>query len=384
MSFRPRHALTAGLLLAGLGCAHIQPPSGGPVDRTPPHLVVTRPDSMAVVPNWDGPVVFKFTEGLSEQRVVESVLVSPQTSPLRVDKSGDEIRVSLRHGWQPGVVYHITVLPEVQDLFGNKIPETLHLVFSTGPAIPATRLAGTVVDRITQKPDTAVRVEAIHQPDSLVYATRVDSAGGFTLAHVPEGAYLVRAYHDVNQDRELQSYEARDTTRVSVATDTSAVGLLHFSIVAPDSTAPRLASAQITGPRTLELKFDDYLDPTHDVGPAQVRVLGPDSAALPVARVAFDAVPDTIPSDTVAADTAAADSAATMPPADTVATAAPLPTQTLGVLLAPGTAFVPGARYAIVVSGVTNIVGLSGDARIETTAPAANEGNSPAAGTGGQ
>ena len=47
-------------------CARIMPPPGGPVDRLPPRLSGTRPDSLASFPDFKGDVEFQFSEVISE------------------------------------------------------------------------------------------------------------------------------------------------------------------------------------------------------------------------------------------------------------------------------------------------------------------------------
>jgi hypothetical protein len=41
-------------------------PPGGPPDSTPPHIVVVRPESGAVVPAWKGDAVIDFDEVIDE------------------------------------------------------------------------------------------------------------------------------------------------------------------------------------------------------------------------------------------------------------------------------------------------------------------------------
>ena len=65
-------------------CAHMEAPPGGPADTQGPRLLTTRPDTMARLESFPGPVVLVFDEGLSEERVEEAVEVSPRTSALSV------------------------------------------------------------------------------------------------------------------------------------------------------------------------------------------------------------------------------------------------------------------------------------------------------------
>lgn len=356
-----RCRVLALVLLAG-ACAQVEPPPGGPEDRVAPRVLVARPDTLAIVPNFSGAVTLVFDERVSEQGVEAAVSVSPRTSGVRVDHSGNEIRVSLVRGWERGQIYQVRVEPGLRDLFGNQTTAGTELVFSTGPAIPDTRLAGAVVSRTTGERLRDARVEAIRAPDSLVYAVRTDSAGSFVLTRIPEGEYLVRAFSDVNQNRALDAFEARDTGRVRVAVGADA-GPLALRTLAPDTTAPRPGSAEAEG-AVVRVLFDDFLDPAQTVSPAQVRVVGPDSVPVPVTEVRVGIFRQ-------AAAAAAGDSVAG--PADStqrVAATDTLPSRTLSVRL--GAPLLPRAQYRLVVEGVRNINGLAGggEAPLRTSAPA--------------
>lgn len=373
----PRRAdLLALLALAVAGCAHIEPPSGGPEDRTAPRLVVTRPDTMALVPRWNGAVSFVFSERLSEQRVEESVTVSPRTSSVEVSHHGDEIRVDLRRGWQPGQIYHVVVGSAVQDLFNNRLSEPAELVFSTGPAIPNTYTSGVVIDRVTARPDTSVRVEAIRRADSLVYAAPTDTAGRFVISRIPAGAYLVRAYRDVNRNRALDPYEASDTASATVAVDDTA--RVQLSVVLPDTTLPKASSATLAAANRVEVKFDDYLDPGQQIPITQVAVVGPDSTAVPLAgvRVGTGAAPGDSAGRGAAAPPASPQRApGAIPPLLAAprpsGPVGPVPSQTLSIDLAADASLAPETRYRVRVRGARNVVGLSGDSEVEFTTPPA-------------
>lgn len=332
------------LALAGLAaCAQIEPPSGGPEDRTPPQLVVSRPDTNAVAPGWSGPVVLVFDERVSERGVDQAVEVSPRTSSVVVRHSGDELHVRLREGWRPGIIYHVTVLPVLRDLFGNPVTEPIRLVFSTGPEIPETRAVGQVIDRTTGRAAAEIRVEAVRIADSLVYATATDTAGRFVITDVPTGEYVVRAFDDLNRNRRLDEFEASDSAAVEIVADDSAVARL--SVVPPDSTAPRLTSAEIEG-RTLEIEFDDLLDPAQDVPTASVTLTDPAGGSVPIARIGVGRLSE--PEDTAAVEVA--------------------PARTLIVELAEDAELQPGAEYTVSVRNVRNLVGLASD--VETTVTA--------------
>ncbi|HYJ81080.1 MAG TPA: Ig-like domain-containing protein [Longimicrobiaceae bacterium] len=366
----------AALVLAvAAACAQVVPPPGGPEDRDGPKLVATRPDTMAQLRSYQGEVVFVFDEGLSEIGIDTLVLVSPAGGSPDADKDGDEIRVALRRGWQPGRIYQVTVLPGVQDRFGNRTAAPIHLVFSTGPEIPSTRLTGSVIDRATLQPLRGGWVEAILRPDSLPYLARTDSAGGFVFTRIPPGEYGVRAYADNNRSRSLDEFEPRDTASARVAAGDSA-RVPRLATVLPDTSPPRAGTATGTGD-LVEVKFDDYLDPAQPLAPSQVTLTGPDGAAVQVLAVRIG------PFAEVARDSAAAagDSAASRPAA-AAAPQEPVPSQSLFVRTAA--ALAPETDYRVSVSGVRNLLGLAGggEARFRTPrrAPAPAPAPAPAEG----
>jgi hypothetical protein len=361
-------ALVCAALLAG-ACAHIEAPTGGEEDKRAPQLLTTRPDTFARAPGLRTPAVFVFDEGLSEEGIEAAVTVSPRTSAVAVEKSGDELRVSLRRGWEPNRIYQVVVDSTVRDRFNNRIGESLRLVFSTGPAIPETFLSGTVLERQTARPAAGARVEAILRPDSLVYSTRTGADGTFAFAQIPEGAYTVRAFTDANNTRSLETFEARDTTVARVAA--GAQPSVALSIVAPDSTPPRPNLATAVDSTGITVRFDDFLDPAQRITVAQVTLFSPDSTPLRVASVILGAE-----SPAEAPDSAAPrDTAAVRPRADTAragspgAAQGPVPSQIVTVrAVAP---LRPDAQYTIRVDGVRNLVGLAGGGSVRFRTPRA-------------
>lgn len=346
----------AALLVLLAACAHVEAPPGGAEDREPPRLIATRPDSFAVVTDRGAPVVLVFDERISERGLETAVIVSPRTSAVRVDHRRDELRVSVREGWRPGLIYHVTVLPEVQDLFGNRVPNPVTFVFSTGPDIPATSVPGSVVDPIPGRPEVSARVEAIRRADSLVYALPSDSAGRFTFRHVPEGEYLVRAYRDMNRNRALEEFEPRDSAFVAVGVgDTAPVRL---AILVPDTTPPRLTGVTLEG-RVIQAEFDDHLDPEQTLSPASVHVLGADGSTVAVGAV-----------------TLGSQAAARRQPGGEVPLA-PAPRR-VSIEPAEGAELTPGVEYRVIIEAIRNIHGLESRAEGSFTAPAAPAADDPA------
>jgi hypothetical protein len=380
-----RRLCAAALTLVLPACANIQAPTGGPVDSIAPRLIATRPDTSAVLANWAGSAVFVFDEGLSEEGVTEAVTLSPRRGPVAVDKEGDELRVRPRRGWETGLIYQIEVAPGIKDRFNNVIRIPHRLVFSTGPAIPATRATGVVTDRVRGEPSALARVDAMRLSDSLTYSTLADSAGRYAFAQVPEGAYRVIGYRDTNRNFRVDSYEQRDTVMVTLVAGQAPEA--DLALVPNDTTAPVAGSARMTD-GWVEVRFDDYLDPDQPLQPSQVVLLGPDSAAVVIAevrvgpppaaqdsgaaldsaRAAADSLRPARPAggvrparpDSARADTAGADSARPR---------GPLPSQSL--FARPQAPLLPDTLHTVRVTGVRNVNGLvgGGEAPLRTPRP---------------
>jgi hypothetical protein len=353
-------AAVVGWLVVAAGCAHVEPPPGGPDDTTPPSLLTSRPEAEAIVPTYDGPAVLVFDERISEQRLEDAVNVSPRTSPVIVSHGRDEIRVSLRQGWVPGVIYHVGVSREVRDLFNNSLAQPIRLVFSTGPEIPETSLTGGVLDRITGQPETEVRVEAIRD-DSLVYATSTDSVGGFAIEQFPEGEYRVRAFRDLNRNRALDEFEARDSADATIRVGEAPEVALR--VVDPDSTGPVPGAATLAG-LIVRVEFDDFLDPEQELQPTQASVRDSTGATVPVERVALGEVLE-LPADTIPTAPGAVDPPPPQdsPPAPATGVALPpgeLPSRIVSVQLDEGATLAVGAEYTLTLEDVRNVVGLTG------------------------
>nr|MDQ3389578.1 carboxypeptidase-like regulatory domain-containing protein [Gemmatimonadota bacterium] len=270
----------------------------------------------------------------------------------------------------------IAVQPTVQDLFGNRIPAPIRVVFSTGPEIPDTRLEGEVADRVTGGPVVGVRVEAILTPDSLVYATLSDSAGGYLFRQIPEGGYEVRGFRDTNANRLLEPYEPRDTGSARVAAATTA--RVRLRLLLPDSTPPQIASVRVAGDSMVEVRFDDPLDPAQSLASA-VTLLLPSGEELPLLEVTVGTPrPRQAPgaADPVgapaAADSARAPGAPVAPVAPATPRAAladPLPSTSLFVRTVNA---LPAAMEILVrVRGVQNLHGLRGEGEASVRTPAA-------------
>lgn len=374
---RAGSALALGLLASSLvACARALPPPGGEEDPFPPAITGTEPAPLAVVPDFQGPVVFRFDERISERNTEDVIMVSPATGEVRVDRGRSELRVALEGGWRPGQVYRIVLLPGVRDLFGNERGAPAELVFSTGPDIPETAFAGVAIDRITGRPARNVFVRAFQRRDSVEYSTAADSAAFFTFQHLPVGAYEVRAFVDQNGNRRLDANESASHTRQIVFQTPHDTLVFELAVVPADTTPPRVTRADARDSLQVLVTVDDYLEPDAPLEFIEVSLLQlPDStpvAGTPLVMATDSfmayrrALGDTMPPpvrDTVAA---APPRLGQRVPADTV----PRPEREFVVV--PAAPLPPRTSFVLRVSGLTNISGVTGgggEVEFTTAAP---------------
>jgi len=403
----PRAASRASLLLLLAACARVQAPPGGPTDLIPPRLVSTAPDSLVLLPGFDGAVEFRFDEvvseggspnfGLGTGDLEKLVVLSPTLSVPSVRWRRSRLTVRPRDGWQPNTVYRVELLSGLADLSGNRSKNGGVVTFSTGAPLPSASLSGLLVDWNTRRPLARGLVEAILMPDSLPYRTNADSTGRFVLMPIPAGEYLVYGAQDQNNDRRVDRREAFDSLRAVAGRDS--VGELW--VFRHDSTANRLTTVARNDSLSLLLTFAQPLNPYQQLPADSIEVrLLPDSLPIGVTRLLskeqYDSVfavkpkPDTSAAARAKADSLRADSLARAIVADSLARAraalairipgaqrrreqtpdtagtGPLRTRPAlsdKVVVRLAGALQPGATYLVVVHGVENVSRVAGTTR---------------------
>ena len=410
-----RASLLLPALLAALmaGCAREATPPGGPPDRLPPIVILSEPDTFSTVEPFRSPVTLRFSERISERpsagTLDQSVVVSPASGEVRVSHGREGLTVRVPGGFEAGHVYRVTVLPVIQDMFGNSLQEPFELFFSTGPEFTPNVVAGSVIDRLTGEPLRDARVDASVAGSDVVHTAVTDSTGIFALRYLPAGDFVLSAYLDRNRNAQADFTEPQGTRPALLdgdgeAADTAIV--LEVALLARDTTSARLARVIVEDSISLSVSLDDYLDPELPLDDVRV-VVTSDSVEAPrplavlhqheaeayrsaladslareqavrdsVAQARADsaAQAEAAPGDTTAADDpeltpvpAEAAAAADPPPAPAepgagaageVDAGRPTAQQTFIVIL--DGVLVPEIPYEVEVSNITNINGVGG------------------------
>ena len=287
-----RLAPLAVVVLAG-SCAKQGIPPGGPEDNRPPVVVATEPEGLATVPDFTGPVRFDFDERISERAangdLDDAVVVSPRTGRVRVGHGRRSLEVNIEDGFQQGIVYRVTLLPAISDLFGNVTVDAFELVFSTGPDPAHTVVAGTTWNRVTgaSASDHEVLATPLDRGEGELTAphvARADRNGLYALRFVPAGRYRLTAYRDRDRDGEVGVMEGRGDMELTIgAADTI---FANLAVLPADTTPSVLLAASSLDSITVLIEFDDHMDAElrQDVAEASVE-RDADSVALAVSRV---------------------------------------------------------------------------------------------------
>ncbi len=354
-----------------VACASQGDPPGGPPDAAPPVLVGIVPESAAVNMRPDR-VEFRFDEVVSERpsgatSLEQMILISPSDGLPRVDWRRRTIAVRPRGDWKPNAVYTVTLLPGITDLRGNVMPTGASVIFSTGPTIPETRIAGILYDWVGGTAARAGAVQAIALPDSIVYVARTDTAGRFALAHLPPGSYALRAWIDANNNRDLDAREAYDSAAI-VLRDTASVTLLAF---VHDTLPPRINTVQVVDSMTLRVELNQPLDPEQPLDTTRFRLTAPDSSAIALRAVFTADAWDRARTDSLArADTTRRTPARQTPPPPRDSVVLPRPVPVARFIVVTAAPLQPEVSYRLIAVEARNLMGRTGTSARVFTMPA--------------
>lgn len=253
-------------------CAHVEPPSGGPEDKTPPAVTAVYPaPGQARVPD-DARFVFQFSEWIDRAATRGAILVSPPyAGRVRAEVDGDRLVVRLPAGarLRPSTTHDVTVLGNVRDLRGNAMGRPFTLRFTTGDALDSAAATGTLAApgargtlvaalyattrreaeaRALNPRDADFAPAALPEPwrELPVRVAAADSAGRYRIDGAAPGTYALFAFEDVNGNFAFDAgLERAATGPLSLALEPVA-----------DAPALRLAPLDTLPLRAAEVSFE--------------------------------------------------------------------------------------------------------------------------------
>jgi hypothetical protein len=263
------------------------------------------------------------------------------------------------------------MLRGLADIRGNVRNTGATTFFSTGGAVPHTRVTGTVFDWVAGTPANGALVEALVPPDTIhPYVGVVDSVGRFAIEHLPTTQYTVRAYLDRNKNLSIDPSEPWDSTIVNL-TDSARVNLLIF---VHDTVPPRIREIRQTDSTTLRVAFDRPIDPAQALTVSNFAVIGPDSAPIPITRAgpppADTTTPVRAPVPARSQPSPPRGQAPGPPPDTTPPPKMSKPSPVSEIELKLSRQLVPKTVYRVRAIGIRGLLGRSGDSERTYTVPA--------------
>lgn len=192
-------------------CANIVPPSGGPVDKTPPRIVKISPQdsSLNVRPKRIEIIFDKYME-LGDWSTVMTISPLLDVQPQVVSnlkKVTISIPDTLLLDNTTYTIYLGNTLKDNRE--GTPYPE-FNYTFSTGSYIDSLQLQGHVLNAATLKADTAF-IAALYPTDGFtdshifnkkpLYVANVSSDGRFIFKHLPSRPFKMLVLHDRDNDK---------------------------------------------------------------------------------------------------------------------------------------------------------------------------------------
>lgn len=260
----------AVILLFLTGCANMQPPDGGEVDRIPPEVVEVTPANGTTL--FKGKEIeLKFSEYVDKRTFKDAVFISPALEKgFEVEWSGKTATIIFNEELKPDVTYNITIGTSVIDINNsNNMAKAYSYAISTGDVLDK----GTILGKIYDKDPNKVFVFAYrlgNPEDSLLkrkpdYVTQVGPSGEYVLTGLAQGDYRLFAVgnsfgdliYNLNTDK--IGILNRDVT---LAQNDTAKGNLDFQLTKFDTIPPVLQKAVMTDQNHLLLSFNEDVTAT--------------------------------------------------------------------------------------------------------------------------
>jgi len=280
--------LMAGLLL--WGCAQMEPPPGGPQDRTAPAVEGHHPPAGSTAVSGLVELSMTFSEGMNHTTVEEALFISPALErPPRLKWRGGTLRVRPEDPLQADQTYVITLGVGCKDLHNNNMENSYSFAFSTGQAIDEGQVAGTAV--LSDRPDGDVfrprggvdlwayrwspgegPNPAADPPD---YITQADERGRYRLTHLGPDRYRIFAVEDRNRDRRWNPAEellGLPSADANLSHEPFSIELGPMGLVMMDTLGPSLQSARAIHRSAVMLSFDEDLDSVRAAAPQAYRI----------------------------------------------------------------------------------------------------------------
>ena len=246
-----------------LGCAKVGPPTGGPVDKEPPHILSHYPESDALEVARDTEIEIVFSEPMNREQTEAALFTSP-AGPLQLSWRGPRLRIAMPLAEER--TYVLTVGTGARDLRGNALTKSFTLAFATGSQLDQGLVRGRVYQ--DHQPVASAHVWAYDLGtfsgevglDEPSYQTQSGADGGYEFARLAPGHYRVLAFRDKNRNAlpDADEWLALPASSVEVGEEEVQAG--DLALVRQQMPAPVLKRVQAIHAERLMLLFNEAVD----------------------------------------------------------------------------------------------------------------------------
>ena len=247
-----------------LGCAKVGPPTGGPVDKEPPHILSHYPESDALEVVRETEIEIVFSEPMNREQTEAALFASP-AGPLQLSWHGPRLRIAMLLAEER--TYVLTVGTGARDLRGNALTESFTLAFATGSQLDQGLVRGRVYQE--HQPVSGAHVWAYDLEtfsgevglDEPSYQTQSGTDGSYEFARLAPGHYRVLAFRDKNRNAlpDADEWLALPASSVEVGEEEVLTG--DLALVRQQKSAPELKRVQAIHAERLMLLFTEAVNP---------------------------------------------------------------------------------------------------------------------------
>jgi len=308
----------------------VEPPPGGPVDYTPPHLVSVFPDSGSTSLGEVSVLRFTFSEKMDRANAFSWLYFFPDQRIRKTKWHGaTEAEIFLENPLPADTLIIVEIAGAMRDAHKVKNSQSRRFPLATGDTIASGTLAGVLLFEDGPLDKGVVELYSL-QPDSVAYTRRsilrrtVTDAQGvyqFNWLPIPSGPFLVRAFKD--DDSNLRPGEndpqrlLPDTLTIDLETGTASAGVMTLypintpgTLFADPFEAPLHSGSVMAWAMSITDADTGYYPEPVKMGQEDFAVIYPDSGGVleevspGISRViafvdidrdsSFSAVPDTL------------------------------------------------------------------------------------------
>ncbi|MCJ7507383.1 MAG: Ig-like domain-containing protein [candidate division Zixibacteria bacterium] len=244
-------------------CAKEGMPQGGPIDYTPPEIVLTFPPSNSTEVKPDIDIEIHFSKVMNKDKTTSSIFISPRIGEnLEYKWKGKKLTIKTNGLLQENKTYVVTVGMGASDIHNNHLVKSYSFAFSTGKSLDQ----GEIYGRVFSKGNSSIWAYSLNDTqepnpstDTPEYITQSDNKGDYRLQYLSLGKYRLFAVQDVNSDL---NWDVDDepigvgTRDVELTSEENKMGSINFVIAKRDSTEVKLLNCQLLDKTKLQLEFN--------------------------------------------------------------------------------------------------------------------------------